>query len=371
MQKTKQNQLCLKFGPHFHVIPYKPQNSRYCYIHFHQSISAFIPFILSIVYLFYVSNRNTYLNGELLTISDLQDKQFEFMPKCHNINASKSLLLVAPPKSIGFYVIPNANVPMCCCNEHASTHEDTENQYEETRENSAEKEAKNMANIDALTKVIENELLSYEEYIKNPAEWRRVLHSQLAEPNNRNDNQLSEDVKRIIIERAKQKKALELEEQSKHIKQLLIERARNEETKAKLLSDIEKLKANEVEQAIDELINKNSEDNKLREKRSLVTSNEDDSWMQHEEIMNAAPRPTRRIPNNLEEKMFLDPVYENDQENTCACRRTGKCNCGKNYTNMFLKQMLHVLNSDQKQVNTRIKDYEGSHHNVSFCTNIF
>lgn len=57
------------------------------------------------------------MNAEKLNITTLLNKSLTLEPKFRRAKSQKHLILNLPPKSIGFFVIPDARVPICISNE--------------------------------------------------------------------------------------------------------------------------------------------------------------------------------------------------------------------------------------------------------------
>lgn len=298
----------------------------------------------------------------MLTIADLQNEVVKSASKTHKIVSSKSLMLNVPEKSIGFFVVPNTNLAACSNKEHHN------NLVDETSNHSDSVTSPELSNNDKEEAIVSamNELyvLLKEEMSSSENYSNFARDDNPKEKSNTNQN-LSDNVRKIILQRAKQLSRDKTEHKNAKFQHLLAERARNEHQKAKLLDEMQEIKASEeVEQAIDDVINKNAENIKSRRKRQTI------EYLGRE----AVPSAETEI-DKIEARISLDPVVNkpNCEEQSCLCRNKGKCTCGLRSANELLQGILNMFNKQHifQRKNNPSKDDKPDYKKVMKQSNMY
>ncbi|GLV32764.1 uncharacterized protein CBL_00529 [Carabus blaptoides fortunei] len=330
-----------------------------------------------------------YLNGHLLTISDLQDSQIEFMPKVRRAKTSASVMLTLPAQSIGFFVMPNARFS-ACINGEEEIHHIREEIFEDQNENmwndetaEIERDSETMTSMNELYMMMEDLLASNEKYYKNPEilkktrEWKKLLLDRAKEA--RKETSTTEiipieekhittipgDVRKMIIGRAKlvesQKKLWEIEKRKLGLRQLLLDRTTRLDkfkpkedvvvpTDLELSSDeINRILTDREKTKIEEKDTKDDASKKVDELKTLKAGDLLKHLSAFKIPRNTVSRKRRQLQNiemndvrvrkaandeQLENCPNVNDI-ENDEvsdiiepENQCQCRKTGKCTCG-------------------------------------------
>lgn len=278
------------------------------------------------------------MNGNLLTIADLQNEIIKTASKTHKIVSSKSLTLNVPEKSIGFFVVPNTNLAACNNKEkHYNSADETSHHFDSDTPPEVTKIDKEEAIVSAMNELyamLKEEMSSSEDYCKLDKDDNPPTKIPTDTEN------ISNNVRRIILERAKQLSHEKTEHKSVKYQHLLMERAREEQRKAKLLDEIAKIKAStEVEQAIDDVIN---HADKIKPRRKRQTT----EYLGQEGSNAGHMSPKRTDIDKIEARISLEPVVNarTSGEQSCVCQNTGKCACGLRNTNDIMQGIINMFN---------------------------
>lgn len=311
------------------------------------------------------------------------------MPKVRRAKTSPSVMLTLPPKSIGFFVMPNARLSTCINGEEELYHireeileDQNENMWnDETAE--LERDSETMTSMKELYMMMEDLLESNEKYYKNPdilkktREWKKLLLERAKEAKQKETTEtipveekhttiIPDGVRKMILGRAKlvetQKKLLEMEKRKLSLRQLLLDRTKLDKFKPKeevvvptdlelssdeinrILTDREKTKIEEEkEDTNDELIKKSDELKKLKtadllRHLSALKRPRNSALRTKRELQNIEMKGIRVRKSANDEQLENCPHLndiENDKvsdiiepANVCKCRKTGKCTCG-------------------------------------------
>ncbi|KAJ3625935.1 hypothetical protein MTP99_016467 [Tenebrio molitor] len=235
---------------------------------------------------------DVYLNGERLSLDSFVGDRIKILPKLRRARIMNYLSLSLPPKSIGFFVLPGAQIPVCVSNEADLKQLMEEIQVDQNipfsdDESSVELSPRFAAHktpsLRELQEVMERELESDERYYQQMKTKKKKKKShEDADPRalfierakHKQDNRRVQELKQKPHEEEK-KRIFELELTSTEIRRVLSDRAKVKAAKKNIIFTSEELEEI-MNRATDKFLNSEDTLIRIRKAKREVTRDKKD-----------------------------------------------------------------------------------------------